>query len=50
MLGLRARKQDKGCAEKEVGRDDSVRSLKTRDRKRPNTSRGAQKAKAKRRL
>ena len=48
MLG--AREQDKGCAEKEGGRDDSVRSLKTRDRKRPNTSRGAQKAKAKRRL
>jgi hypothetical protein len=46
MLG--AREQDRGCAEREVGR--VARSLKTRERKRPSTSRIASKAKAKRRL
>jgi hypothetical protein len=44
---LGAREQDKGCAEREVGQ--GVRSLKTRERKRPSTSRVASKAKAKRR-
>jgi hypothetical protein len=46
MLG--AREQDRGCAEREVGR--GARSLKTRERKRPGTSRVVSKAKAKRRL
>jgi hypothetical protein len=49
MLGaVGAREQDRGCAEREVGR--GARSLKTRERKRPSTSRVASKAKAKRRL
>jgi len=46
MLG--AREQDRGCAEREVGR--VARSLKTRERKRPGTSRVASKAKPKRML
>jgi hypothetical protein len=47
MLG--ARQQDRGCAEREVGR--GARSLKTRERKRPlSTSRVAPKAKAKTKL
>ena len=45
---VRARQQDKGCAVREVGRE--ARSLKTRNRKRPGTSRVASEAKAKRRL
>jgi hypothetical protein len=46
---LGARKQDRGCAEREVRR--GARSLKTRQRKRPRTSRRvASKAKAKGRL
>jgi hypothetical protein len=45
---LRARDQDRGCAEREVGR--GARSLKTRERKTPSTSRvAASKAKAKKR-
>jgi hypothetical protein len=46
MLG--AREQDRRCAESEVGR--GARSLKTREAKRPSTSRVASKAKAKRKL
>jgi hypothetical protein len=46
MLG--AREQDRGCAEREVGR--GARSLKTRERKRSSTSRVVLKAKAKTRL
>ena len=47
MLGG-ARKQDRVCAVREVGRE--ARSLKRRERKIPSTSRVASKAKAKRRL
>ena len=43
MLGTR--EQDRGCAEREVGQ--GARSLQTRERKRPSTSRVASKAKAK---
>jgi hypothetical protein len=46
MLG--AREQDRGCAEREVGR--GARSLKTRERRRPSTRRAASTAKAKRTL
>ncbi len=46
MLG--AREQHRACSEREVGR--GARSFKTRERKRPSTSRVALKAKAKRRL
>jgi hypothetical protein len=46
MLG--AREQDRGCAEREVGR--GARGSKTRERKGPSASRVASKAKAKRRL
>jgi hypothetical protein len=46
MLG--GREQDRDCAEREVGR--GPRCLKTRERKRPITSRVASKAKTMRRL
>jgi hypothetical protein len=43
-----ARQQGRGCAERETGR--GARSLTTRERKRPTTSRAASKARARRRV